>query len=328
MGRRRRRGRSKPKTNASRAGTLSGGNNPGAARAAVVAKRSASTAKQQNAGVAQRAQASLASAKSGMSQAQERAGSMPKRPSFANLNRIAKPEGSGGSKGGRMARGGMGRNGRRGQMGIAAQGGGRGRGGGFANRAFGMGREQRGMGMNSQGKNGKGGQRPQQGRGMGMGRMERGGGMGREGMMNQLGRGSRMSQAGAGKGGQRPNPGGPTGFNTRPNTRQPQGRPNPYAGGGGGMTPGTGMQAPQQSANKPKSSFNPSTGRMEYASQPGNFSRSSQRPAKRGRGGIQSQLPAHKGGSRAIPQQMRSMGAMRKNTPTGFKLPSKSIIQK
>jgi hypothetical protein len=117
-----------------------------------------------------------------------------------------------------------------------------------------------------------------------------------------------MNQRGAGitaKGGQKPT--------------QPQARPNPYAnmsdqgsfGRGGGFTQLSNNNipnkaAPQQSANKPTSSFNPSTGRMEYASQPGNFSRSSQRPARRGRGG--------KGG-------MQAMGAMRKNTPTGFKMP-------
>ena len=177
-------------------------------------------------------------------------------------------------------------------------------GGGFRNRAFGMGREQRGLGMGRQ-------QAPDfsANKGFGMGRDNRASGMGRQEMMQNRGYNSSMQskgrpQQGEGmKGGQMGRP-------------QPEGRPmNPD------MVMNMNASAPSRPSNpKPNernvqapmspragrgsSSFNPSTGRMEYASQPNNFSRSSQRPA---------------------------YGGFRKNMGTtqgAFKLPTKSQIKK
>ena len=192
--------------------------------------------------------------------------------------------------------------GKQGQSPIDQGRGGREMGGGFRNRAFGMGRNQRGYGMGQD-------QMPDfsGNKGFGMGRDSRASGMGRQEMMQNRGYNSSMQskgrpqQGGGVKGGQmgRPQPEGrpmnpviqdsfsppsrPS--NPRPNERNVQAPTSPRAGRG-------------------SSSFNPSTGRMEYASQPSNFSRSSQRPA---------------------------YGGFRKNMGTtqgAFKLPTKSQIKK
>lgn len=177
-------------------------------------------------------------------------------------------------------------------------------GGGFRNKAFGMGREQRGFGM------GRMNMQEQMGnRAFGMGRDQRGMGMGREEMMRGRGFGSRANERS--KGSSKPTSGinsqgtlrdrgtrinslgmeVPRGqeFRSKPagmGRRMPQGRP---------MAP-IARQAPQTS------SFNPSTGRMEFASTPNNFSRGSQTM----------RMPFRK--------SMKSQG--------GFKLPPKSQIQK
>ena len=233
--------------------------------------------------------------------------------------------GGGGAKGAvqaasQMGRGRMGRGGRRGQMGIAAQGGGREMGGGFRNKAFGMGREQKGYGM---------GQTPdfmsgRRQRGLGMGSQGRGLGMGgqRQNIMQSksFGRPSQNPmwdgyQRGGGRGVAGPQRhSGEVVMNSSP---QQGGRQNPYAGlkeQAARMTPrqkqemvqsGSGPMAPVTSSGggggwnnirgqrgggrgfgmgrggRGGSSFNPATGRMEYASQPNNFSRSSQRPVIR-----------------------------------------------
>lgn len=194
--------------------------------------------------------------------------------------------------------------GKQGQAPIDQGRGGREMGGGFRNRAFGMGRNQRGYGMGQD-------QMPDfsGNKGFGMGRDNRAAGMGRQEMMQNRGYNSSMQskgrpQQGEGmKGGQMGRP-------------QPEGRPmNPD------MVMNMNASAPSRPSNpKPNernvqapmspragrgsSSFNPSTGRMEYASQPNNFSRSSQRPA---------------------------YGGFRKNMGTtqgAFKLPTKSQIKK
>ena len=152
--------------------------------------------------------------------------------------------------------------------------GGRDFGGGYRNRAFGMGRGERGYGMD-RGRGGMvkpdfmgsgGGQDPNMTMNMDGGGGERGYGMGRAGRGFGMGGGGRnMMQSGLGGYG-----------------RQPQGRPNPYAninaGGAGGFT---GM-GPKRGGSVGGSSFNPASGRMEYASSPRNFSQRSQRGGKGG----------------------------------------------
>jgi hypothetical protein len=197
--------------------------------------------------------------------------------------------------------------GKQGQSPIDQGRGGREMGGGFRNRAFGMGRNQRGYGMGQD-------QMPDfsGNKGFGMGRDSRAAGMGRQEMMQNRGYNSSMQSkgrpnpyekngGGGMKGGQtgRPesgevvmnmNAGGPTPSVSRPSNPKPNER---------------NVQAPTSPrAGRGSSSFNPSTGRMEYASQPSNFSRSSQRPA---------------------------YGGFRKNMGTtqgAFKLPTKSQIKK
>jgi hypothetical protein len=194
--------------------------------------------------------------------------------------------------------------GKQGQSPIDQGRGGREMGGGFRNRAFGMGRNQRGYGMGQD-------QMPDfsGNKGFGMGRDSRAAGMGRQEMMQNRGYNSSMQskgrpqQGGGMKGGQMGRP-------------QPEGRPmNPdmvmNMNAGTPSRPSNpkpnerNIQAPTSPrAGRGSSSFNPSTGRMEYASQPGNFSRSSQRPA---------------------------YGGFRKNMGTtqgAFKLPTKSQIKK
>jgi hypothetical protein len=150
-------------------------------------------------------------------------------------------------------------------------------GGGFRNRAFGMGREQRGLGMGQQAPDFSAN------KGFGMGRDNRAAGMGKQEMMQNRGYNSSMQSKGGGiKGGQMGRPNLPR---AQENERNVQAPTLPRAGRG-------------------SSSFNPSTGRMEYASQPSNFSRSSQRPAS--------------GGFR------KNMGT----TQGAFKLPTKSQIKK
>lgn len=158
-------------------------------------------------------------------------------------------------------------------------------GGGFRNRGYGMGREQRGYGMGKQQPNFGGD------KGYGMGRDQRGSGMGSQEMMQNRGYNSGMASS------SRPSKGG-----SQP-IRQPEGRPmNPAANE---RNP-TFAPKPSRSMSRGSSSFNPASGRMEYASQPNNFSRSSQRPG-------------------------RMSGGFRKNMGTtqgAFKLPNKSTIQK
>ena len=155
-------------------------------------------------------------------------------------------------------------------------------GGGFRNRGYGMGREQRGYGMGKEKPNFGGNTA------FGMGRDQRAAGMGSQEMMRNRGYNSGMdSSVRPSKGSMQP-------------IKQPEGRP---------MDPSSERisQAPTSPrASRGRSSFNPASGRMEYTSQPNNFSRSSQRPISR-------------------------MGGFRKNMGTtqgAFKLPAKSQIKK
>ena len=187
-------------------------------------------------------------------------------------------------------------------------------GGGFRNKAFGMGREQRGFGMGRMNM-----QEQMANRAFGMGRDQRGMGMGREEMMKGIGFGGRVNERS--KGGSRPTSGTssqgtrinslgmevPRGqqFRSKPagmgRGRMPQGRPNPY------MRPNRGVLRTTQAAQRPQtSSFNPATGRMEFASTPNNFSRGSQNISSLG--------------AAAFRKTMKPQG--------GFKLPPKSQIQK
>jgi hypothetical protein len=130
-------------------------------------------------------------------------------------------------------------------------------GGGYRNRAFGMGREQRGYGMGREKPNFGGNTA------FGMGRDQRAAGMGSQEMMRNRGYNSGMaSSARPSKGSMQP-------------IKQPEGRPmDPSLGGPRATSPRA-----SRSTSIGGSSFNPASGRMEYASQPNNFSRSSQRPA-------------------------------------------------
>lgn len=159
-------------------------------------------------------------------------------------------------------------------------------GGGFRNRGYGMGREQRGYGMGKSSMPNFGGDR-----GFGMGRDQRGSGMGSQEMMQNRGYNSGMaSSSRPSKGGMRP-------------IQQPEGRPmDPSLGKSRATSPRA-----SRSMSRGGSSFNPASGRMEYASQPNNFSRSSQRPTSRMFGGFR-----------------KNMGT----TQGAFKLPNKSTIQK
>lgn len=179
---------------------------------------------------------------------------------------------------------------------IAQTAGGREMGGGFRNKAFGMGREQRGFGM------GRTNMEEQMGnRAFGMGRDQRGMGMGREGMMRGRGYGSVAGERA--KGGSKPTS-GVRSQGTRPAVMG--GRPSrgyaPNHRGGGMVQMASPAMAPQVRQAPQTSSFNPSTGRMEFASTPNNFSRGSQTM----------RMPFRK--------SMKSQG--------GFKLPPKSQIQK
>ena len=150
-------------------------------------------------------------------------------------------------------------------------------GGGFRNKAFGMGREQRGYGMGRQKPNFGGNTA------FGMGRDQRAAGMGSQEMMRNRGYNSGMaSSARPAKGGVQP-------------TKQPEGRP---------MDPSLIKTATSPRASRGGSSFNPASGRMEYVSQPNNFSRSSQRPV--------------------AAMFRKNMGT----TQGAFKLPAKSQIKK
>ena len=166
-------------------------------------------------------------------------------------------------------------------------------GGGFRNRAFGMGREQRGYGMGRQKPNFGGNTA------FGMGRDQRAAGMGSREMMENRGYNSGM--ASSARPSARPSKG-----SMQP-IKQPEGRPmdpslsiaNPYQGQSRATSPRT-----SRSMSRGGSSFNPASGRMEYASQPNNFSRSSQRPA--------------------TAMFRKNMGT----TQGAFKLPAKSQIKK
>jgi hypothetical protein len=137
-------------------------------------------------------------------------------------------------------------------------------GGGYRNKAFGMGRQQRGYGMGNQGFQGGN-------TAFGMGNQGRGMGMGNAEAAAMQGFGSQMGERSFGRPQGRPNPyaGGPSRetMSMAGNTGGPRGWAPNHRGGGGGR--------PQA----PSSSFNPQSGRMEYAQTPNNFSRSSQRPA-------------------------------------------------
>ena len=156
-------------------------------------------------------------------------------------------------------------------------------GGGFRNRGYGMGREQRGYGMGKEKPNFGGNTA------FGMGRDQRAAGMGSQEMMRNRGYNSGMdSSVRPSKGSMQP-------------IKQPEGRP---------MDPSSERisQAPTSPrASRGRSSFNPASGRMEYTSQPNNFSRSSQRPTSRMFGGFR-----------------KNMGT----TQGAFKLPAKSQIKK
>ena len=186
-------------------------------------------------------------------------------------------------------------------------------GGGFRNKAFGMGREQRGFGMGRMNM-----EQAMGNRAFGMGRDQRGMGMGREGMMRGRGFGSVAGERA--KGGSRPtsgisSQGTPRDRGTRINSlgmEVPRGQQFRSKPAGMGRQPsrgyapnhrGGGMAiAPQVSQRPQTSSFNPSTGRMEFASTPNNFSRGS--------------------------QMMRMPFRKSMNQKGGFKLPPKSQIQK
>jgi len=183
-------------------------------------------------------------------------------------------------------------------------------GGGFRNKAFGMGREQRGFGMGRV----RGGMMDN--RAFGMGRDQRGMGMGREEMMRGRGYGSVAGEKA--KGGSKPTSGVSSqgtlrDRGTRINSlgmEVPRGQQFRSKPAGMGRQPSRGYapnhrgvaMAPQVSQRPQTSSFNPSTGRMEFASTPNNFSRGSQ----------MMRMPFRK--------SMKSQG--------GFKLPPKSQIQK
>lgn len=158
-------------------------------------------------------------------------------------------------------------------------------GGGFRNRGYGMGREQRGYGMGREKPNFGGN------KAFGMGRDQRAAGMGSQEMMRNRGYGSDMaSSARPSKGSMQP-------------IKQPEGRPmDPSLGRSRAASPRA-----SRSMSRGGSSFNPASGRMEYASQPNNFSRSSQRPTSRTFGGFR-----------------KNMGT----TQGAFKLPTKSQIKK
>lgn len=158
-------------------------------------------------------------------------------------------------------------------------------GGGFRNRGYGMGREQRGYGMGKEKPNFGGNTA------FGMGRDQRAAGMGSQEMQMNRGYGSGMaSSVRPSKGSMQP-------------IKQPEGRPmDPSLGRSRATSPRA-----SRSMARGGSSFNPASGRMEYASQPNNFSRSSQRPTSRMFGGFR-----------------KNMGT----TQGAFKLPAKSQIKK
>ena len=158
-------------------------------------------------------------------------------------------------------------------------------GGGFRNRAFGMGREQRGYGMGRQKPNFGGNTA------FGMGRDQRAAGMGSQEMMRNRGYNSGMASSAR-----------PAGKGSMQAIKQPEGRPmDPSLVKTTPILPRT-PRTPR--APRGGSSFNPASGRMEYASQPNNFSRSSQRPA--------------------ATMFRKNMGT----TQGAFKLPAKSQIKK
>jgi len=133
-------------------------------------------------------------------------------------------------------------------------------GGGYRNKAFGMGRQQRGYGMGNQGFQGGN-------TAFGMGNQGRGMGMGNAEAATMQGFGSQMGEKSFGRPQGRPNPFAGGIMNMAGNTGGPRGWAPNHRGGGGGRS------------QAPSSSFNPQSGRMEYAQTPNNFSRSSQRPA-------------------------------------------------